>query len=124
MIDAIAFLAPPNLLRTAWLLRLVLIAGFPLASTAPLLGGLLASQGPISRQQRELAEEEIAIRCPVTSSIRRVAETGGTRYTVPGPSVRVRRSHSKCASTPAGALVTFRAAGHRLELATSAPLLC
>jgi hypothetical protein len=124
MIEIIAHPVFRQLLRADCLLRLLLIAGFPLAATAPLLGGLLASQGPVSRQQRELAEEEIAIRCPIMSSVRRVVEGRGQYRSIPAVPQRPSWAHAKCARTPHGVLFTFRGLGHRIDLATSAPLLC
>jgi hypothetical protein len=124
MINALAIFVLRWRLRPDWILRLLLIAGFPLASTAPLLGGLLASQGALSRQQRELAEEEIAIRCPIMSSIRRTAESRGKFFAIPSPRLRPAAAHARCAATGDGGFFTFRGRGHRLDLATQAPLLC
>lgn len=124
MIDIIANPVVRHFVRPDCLLRLLLIAGFPLAATAPLLGGLIGSQGPVSRQQRELAEEEIAIRCPVMSSVRRTAEACTRTSSLPAVAKQQFATHSKCAHSPDGILFAFRGLGHRVDVATSAPLLC
>ena len=90
--------------------------------TGPLVSGLLSVESQTQREDRETGEEE-AIRGPAATQVRRLSEVGCRREHAVSQLTTVDHMRRKSAGVCAGRF-TFRGSGHRLELATTAPLLC